>query len=69
MVLDFWRTKMKAFLVIRRFKDGSAEGVMFTDKADADMALSGEPEDGSQLANEWCEMYGGDPMTMTEIEI
>ncbi len=46
---------MKAYLVIRKFTDGSAEGVMFTDKSDAEDALNGT-EQGSTLACEWTDM-------------
>lgn len=61
---------MKAYLVTKTFADGSKEGVFFTDNSDANLALSGVQADGSTLANEWCEIYGGDDgIEMTEIEI
>lgn len=59
---------MKAYLVIKHFVGGGAEGVMFTNKDDAESALHGT-ESGATLAVEWTDIYGDDPMQMIEIEI
>ena len=59
---------MTLYIVLKTFKDGSREGVAFTDKTDADMALNGA-EDGSCLAVEFTELYGGEPLQMIEVEI
>lgn len=58
---------MKAWLVAKKFGDGSIEGVVFTDKGDAMSALEGCDE-GSTLATEFC--YAGEPdLEMTEIDV
>lgn len=59
---------MKAYAVLVIFKDGSQEGVIFTDKKDALDALNGV-ESGSTLAISFNELYEGDPLRMVEIEI
>lgn len=59
---------MKAYLVIRKFNDTHAEGVMFTNEQDAEDALHGVSQ-GSSLAREWTDIYGGDPMKMIEIDV
>ena len=49
---------MKAWAVVKTFKDGNKEGVLFTNEEDANLAFLG-CEQGSTLACEWTRMYGG----------
>jgi len=60
---------MKAYLVYKTFNDGSIEGVVFSNKDDAESAYNGV-EDGSYLAVGFISCYGGeDNISMVEIEI
>lgn len=59
---------MIAYIVVKTFGDGSKEGVLFTDEQDAKSALNGTGS-GSQLAVEFTDMYGGEPLQMIEVEI
>ena len=59
---------MKAYLVTRTFTDGNKEGVLFTDKKDAEDAFNG-CESGSTLAIAFSDIYGDDELEMVEIEI
>lgn len=61
---------MKAFAVVRTFKDGSKEGVVFTNRDDALSALNGTSS-GSTLAVEFTDIYeDSEPFPeMIEIEI
>ena len=62
----------KAYAVIRRFEDGSIEGVIFSNKSDAETSLTGNLEPSySTLAGEFVEIYGDEIncLEMIEIEI
>lgn len=61
---------MKAYLVKKTMKDGTVEGVVFTNKEDAKDAKRGNTGTGASLAVAWCDIYGGDKgIEMVEIEI
>jgi hypothetical protein len=58
-------------MVYIEFKDGSIEGVTFTEKEDAIFALRGG-NSGSTLALAWHDLYGDDndlEMKMKEIKV
>jgi len=61
---------MKGYLVTVTFKDGSKEGVFFTEKADAETALQCDSS-GATLAVDFGELYGDEdlPLELTEIAI
>lgn len=61
--------KIKAYAVINKFKDSSFEGVIFSDKADAEDARRG-CDSGSTLACEFTDLYGGrESLKMVEVEV
>jgi len=60
---------MKAWIALVKFKDGSSEGVMFTDEGDANTAMRGGTP-GSTLALEFFELYGEEcVIEKVEVEI
>ena len=64
---------MKVYLVKATFPDGGVEGVVFTNKDDANDALRG-CEEGSSLAVAWSDLYMSNDedeiiISMDEIEI
>ena len=61
---------MKVHIVVKTFKDGSKEGVLFSRKRDAIDAKKGDCEEGSSLAIAWCETYGdSENIEMIEVDI
>lgn len=62
------KRSIKGHLIVVEFKDGSKEGVFFTDKNDADDALNGIGS-GSALAVAFTETYGDSDCKKSMIEI